>query len=177
MSFVLATLAQVSMPAGSPPSIVLAPPGEAEITTSMLVGRYHCAGTNSEGRPFSFVLVDGGGRLFTDPNTGKPALTREEIHIENGEGAAFDEYAFYKRPGHYRGETSAENAPLGSAIEIELFNVDPPTGPHPGGDRFAFVQSGFWEWMSLANAVGFCDLSVSEQPPLTPQETSEYLSQ
>jgi hypothetical protein len=176
MSLVLAMLAQASMPAGSPPRIVLAPLGEDRVLTSSSIGRYACAGTTSDGTPLSFALVHGGGRLFTDPASGESAQTRDEIYIEGELGALFREYVFHKRSSRYRGETTAENAPLGKAIEIEFLDVGPPIGPEKS-DRYAFVLAGFWDWMPLVRVVGFCNLSVTEQEPLTPQETEEYLAQ
>ena len=174
MSLVFAMLAQASQPAAMPPKIEIAPLEEP--TESLLIGRYSCAGKTADGKPFEFTLVDAGGRLFKDPKTGKSSLTREEVRIESGAGSSFEGYVFYKGPGRYRGITPDEDAPLGKVITIELLNVDAPHGQLEG-QRFAFVQASYWDWMSLANAVGFCDLSVTEQKPLTARETIEYLKQ
>ena len=174
-----AMVMQSALPSGRPPEIVPDFSGAREVTPEDLTadaGVLACNLQGDDGRTFSFVLRDGGGRGYRDPCTGEVSTTPDEISVSSNPTNLFEGYSFQKGAGAKDWQYSAWRKPagaLGEKFEFQLSRVTPPLQRSP--ERYAILLSGGWGWMQLARAVGFCDLRRTSQQPLTEAETEKYL--
>ena len=173
-------LLQSALPPGSPPGIGVSPPTTAEITPASEtqdLGVLDCRVTGDDGRTFGLMIRDGGERGYRDPRNGEVLITEAEIDVESTPAGLFGKYrvnsAMHGGESGYKGWATSPDAAFGRNVDFKLSRVTPPM--QRTNERYALVMDGYWGWLPLTRAVGFCDLQRTRQQPLSEAETRKYL--
>jgi hypothetical protein len=101
-------------------------------------------------------------------------FTPATVEVQEKGSQLFSKYTFQELNDYrYGGMSDSERAPFGKQARLELLRTNDPR--RGDSTRFAILVQAQWDWMPLTKAVGFCDLTVRKQIPLSAEETRKFL--
>jgi hypothetical protein len=165
----------LSPPSGEPPSVGLAlePPSAKDLTEGDET--VACEVQVLNGERHSFTLRHVGARGYKHPKTGKINATEARISVVRDGSQLFQSYSKWRAfGGRFEAHSDDKNATFGPHVRLQMERTDFDRDASPPS-KWAILVQAYFGWMPLTKAVGYCDVKLIPQPPLSDTETREYL--
>ena len=125
------------------------------------------------GQRGTFTLRAIGRRGYRDPVTAEIRSTNEKLEFIDDPEKLFDGYGgWWAVRGGFEAESGSPKVQFGSRVALRFDRTEFSLTRRPLEVRTVTVSS-FQDWMPLAKAVGFCDVTYVLQKPLSSTEIAK----